>query len=296
MALQLALLLLLSPGAHALTSQASAKPAPDGFLVDQKIALSEFVEPYTETWASFRGVARSVRDFVLRMQPQASPVALLQTTWRGKQEAHPEVGYAYETGYYESSPEITWTHLLMQGCFTVLFVSFCALLYRFLRPMIASPRSEKVKLEAKYPNEFEYRLGDSRNCDPELFCCSFCCLGIRWAETVSDGIFGLMGFWPMFLIFSCLQGFGPLLFGFGYMIWLIMLVVCRQKIRQTYGLEHGNWNTYAEDCCSWFCCPACAGAQEARQLELVIAPQKRHESEQQAPEQHQALPGAVSGL
>jgi len=289
LAVQIALLLLAR--ARALTSKASAKPAPEEVLIDQKIALAEIVAPYTETWTSLRGVARSIREFALRSQPQASSVALFQRL-RAKDALEP----VQQGGMYEEMPNITMTHLLAEGCFFVLIASLTAFLYRYFRPFLLPARDEKVKQEPRYPHEFEYRLGDSRGCDPELICCSFCCLGIRWATTVSGAGLGLMSFWPMFLLFVCIQGFSPLLFGFGYVIWLIMVIVCRQKIRETYGLDHANWWTYTEDCCSWFWCPACAGAQEARQLELVQVPPKSIESEQQAPEQQQGLPYAVSGL
>lgn len=104
--------------------------------------------------------------------------------------------------------------------------------------------------------------------------CAFCCAPLRLADTWNKEPSPLVkSFWSALIIVACLAGLNQLTFGFTGIVLLGICVHLRQKMRQKYGLESGG-STWVFDCCSWFWCPFCTMAQEARQVEFVLPLQK----------------------
>jgi len=99
--------------------------------------------------------------------------------------------------------------------------------------------------------------------------CSWCCAPIRLADTYAKEPFALVnGFWSALILVTCLFGLSQLTFGVTQLIFFCLALHFRQKLRLQYGLESGGM-TWMEDFCTWFWCPCCAVAQEARQVEFV---------------------------
>lgn len=122
-------------------------------------------------------------------------------------------------------------------------------------------------VDSKY---FTFSLFDGFRCDPDwrIFCCSCCCLPIRWADTVSSTHVGWLGFWQAVVLFTVWQ----LAASFTAVCALGLLIVAvhgRQKIRAAYGLQNGDVGSVLFDAWVWCCCAPCATMQEAMQIEFV---------------------------
>jgi len=242
--------------------------------------LLDLATPYTETWKGLQDFAHAAREYtpysrLLRSQAPKPEVSLIQTDI-GKQPHQPNgPGDPHLTRWQRQQPvpEVSKTELFIDGATWVIFSALCALIYHYTRAPPPVAGDDDGRLDTQHKEEFEYRLFDTRGCDLDIVLCSCCCMGIRWAATVSDSRLGpLLAFWPAFFLFTCLQGFSPLLLGFGFPIWMAVMVIYRQKIRSSYGMEHGTCSSYLEDCCIWFCCGCCAAAQEAKQVQNFKAP------------------------
>lgn len=207
------------------------------------------------------------------------PVDLLQQARSGpvmKLIPFPEPS-RYDAGVLRHQP---WSIILF--AFTLHLGLVCAVAYLYRRHQ--SPgKEEKERLQLSADGAargFEYGLCDSKNCleaDFMLCACSFCCMGIRWADTLSLEKFGLVFFWSA-VIFWVLCSFLYEDLGLGY-YWLLFVgaaVYYRHQLRKSFGLEAGTFMIIAEDCFTWLCCCCCATAQEARQVEYV-RPIKKNE-------------------
>lgn len=107
--------------------------------------------------------------------------------------------------------------------------------------------------------------------DQRICVCAWCCLGIRWAETLSREKVKLgIGFWSLFLFCTVCEAFAFL--GISTVVFVLAAVYFRQKLRAAFGLEHGTGATLASDCFAWCCCAPCAAAQEAREVEYLPVP------------------------
>jgi len=105
-------------------------------------------------------------------------------------------------------------------------------------------------------------------------CCSFFCIPLRLADTYSKTPMPISkSFWAALLFVVCLFGLSPLTGGWSSLIFLCVAVYLRQRIRKKYSLEYGGM-TWCGDFLRWFCCPFCAIAQEARQLDFTVPGQK----------------------
>lgn len=60
-----------------------------------------------------------------------------------------------------------------------------------------------------------------------------------------------------------------LTFTISHILFVGIAVYYRQQLREKFGLSSGTWDTILQDCIVWCCCPCCAAAQEARQVERV---------------------------
>jgi len=100
--------------------------------------------------------------------------------------------------------------------------------------------------------------------------CSWCCAPLRLADTYNKDPMPVMkSFWGALIIITCLLGLGQLSFGLTSLVFLCLATHFRQQLRKKYGLESGG-TTCCTDCLSWFFCPFCSMAQEARQVEFVM--------------------------
>jgi len=106
------------------------------------------------------------------------------------------------------------------------------------------------------------------NCFQDKNTClmSFCCSGIRWADTMSMA--GLLGFWVALVIYQLFAGLNAVFpaLGFGVLL-LVMCVYFRQALRTKLDMPRGSVVTVLQDFLFYCCCPCCAIAQEARVVE-----------------------------
>lgn len=144
---------------------------------------------------------------------------------------------------------------------------------------IFSWRSQKGYLERKSEySGFSYGLFSLDHCykggdhHVNVCLCSWCCAPLRIADTWSKEPFAVMtrNFYVTLIVVCLLLGLGPWSGNLSLFIFFCVAVIMRQKMRQQYGMEHGNCSTYFQDCFTWWCCPCCAIAQEARQAEFCI--------------------------
>lgn len=100
---------------------------------------------------------------------------------------------------------------------------------------------------------------------PSLCLMSFLCAPIRWADTMRMA--GLMRFiWALILVVG-LTVLGSLTLGIGLFILVGVCVHCRQRLRDKFDIPNHSWGLYCADILTYVCCPWCAIAQEARQVE-----------------------------
>lgn len=118
--------------------------------------------------------------------------------------------------------------------------------------------------------EWQFGLFQTRGCARDWRIClfSFCCPSARWADTVSRLQPPVMGFLPALFVFSLLSGASALTFGASTVILFLVVVLSRVRIREAYGISHGELGILT-DCLIYCCCAPCAIAQEARQIEYV---------------------------
>jgi len=119
-----------------------------------------------------------------------------------------------------------------------------------------------------------YGLLDEKECwseDMILCTLSCCCPGIQWANNVSNPRIGLLGSFWVALMLASLNSYelNILTHGVCSLVWAVVAVYARQRLRGKYGLESGSLITLGQDIFVWCCCSRCAVAQEARQFEHV---------------------------
>lgn len=155
--------------------------------------------------------------------------------------------------------------VFVEGLTFVVVSTYVAVIYKYTR-VEPPPRQAGVRLKnSRFPDQFEYGLFDTTECDLELAFCSICCWCLRWTDTASSRRFNYTSFWRAFFAFSLLCGFRRVL----WPLWLGLVIIIRQKLRAHYGMQRGDCQTYCEDCLAWTFCSCCAMAQEAKQVELV---------------------------
>lgn len=154
---------------------------------------------------------------------------------------------------------------LIEGLVTGALVLIFAALYRKLREPPKGPG------EIVATNTWHYGLCECGDCGSCLM--SFCCLIVRWADTVSQDKMKTptnlgWSFWPALV--TCvilLNVIGYISAGLSVTVLLGLQVYYRQKIREAFGLE--PWQHLCSDILTWCCCSPCAAHQEARQVEHV---------------------------
>lgn len=158
----------------------------------------------------------------------------------------------------------------------MVFVIACAYIYSACGFRKQAPRDDnsEVKVPARAASDsetFHFAVFDSDGCcgrDSKICFTSFCCMGIRWADTLSYYHVQLgIGFWTLLLIHTLCMGLDMITCDVSGAIFVVFAVCCRQKLRAACRLKHGTMSTCIADCILWsFCCP-CAAAQEAREVE-----------------------------
>jgi len=137
---------------------------------------------------------------------------------------------------------------------------------------------QKELLETVYPSQkhFNFGLCELRHCGgPHATIClpAWCCLPIRWADTMSSvPAHGFYTFFIALLLVVVPLALSPLTVGTAELVFLGICVYHRQKLRDVYGLESHTCKSCCFDCLVWWCCSCCAAAQEARQVEYVKVP------------------------
>lgn len=128
--------------------------------------------------------------------------------------------------------------------------------------------------------EFEFGLFHCSKQSVGICLCSWFCLPIRWAETISSvpkpdyaaakgSQYGLHTFWTALCIFTVPIGFCGLSSGFGFLLFLALAVYYRQTLRAVYDLENYTCRSCCTDALLWTFCGCCAAAQEAMQVQYT---------------------------
>jgi Cys-rich protein (TIGR01571 family) len=100
---------------------------------------------------------------------------------------------------------------------------------------------------------------------PSICICALCCPAIQWADSMH--LAGLLkAHLAMALFFVCMLLNGFTLMGVTeYGIFTaILIVICRQRLREKLGLEKWTAPNVVLDCCYVFFCTCCAISQEAQ--------------------------------
>jgi len=100
-------------------------------------------------------------------------------------------------------------------------------------------------------------------------CFSCLCSPVRWADTASSAKINCMPFWTGVILVTFLNALTAASFYITALMYMFMAANHRQLIRRIYGMPHGTWRTYTEDCCTWMWCSCCATMQEAMEIQYV---------------------------
>lgn len=123
------------------------------------------------------------------------------------------------------------------------------------------------------PRGFTYGLFSLDHCfghHANVCLCAWCCFPLRLADTYSKEPHSLVSsFMKALVAVSCVLALVELSVGMSHLLFIGMAVYFRQQLRKVYSLPNGDCSTFTQDCLTWCCCPFCAAAQEARQVEFV---------------------------
>jgi len=174
----------------------------------------------------------------------------------GQVEGYVKKRFNFWTGvYYFFSMVITWTLL---GLIWVKAIG---------RHKVGYKERERD------PRGFSYGLLSLDHCfghHANVCLCAWCCFPLRLADTYSKEPHSLISsFMKAVVMVSVLLALMELSVGFSHIVFIGMAVYFRQQLRKVYSLPNGTCSTFTEDCLTWWCCPFCAAAQEARQVEFV---------------------------
>jgi len=165
------------------------------------------------------------------------------------------------------NPAFTLLFIFVSSLFWILIVAVIAYFYRGQEVLVAAD-------SAKTDSGFDDWKVSFCGCleTPGICFLSFCCPGIRWAETLSF-VPGLLTFWPAFFIFMIFMNpQNPFWQLFGPLVLLLAAVIgtyYRQQLRNKFGMEAGGLS-WVTDCLLFFCCSCCAIAQEARHVDEAM--------------------------
>lgn len=177
-------------------------------------------------------------------------------------ESEKEFWERYNNAFWEKMIGIA-TYLVQILIVAVVYMQFCK------QSNIPKLPESQVRTE-----EFQFGAFDASDImrDCQMCLCALCCPWVRWADTASAPHISFLAFFPALFITALLASAGTITFGLSIPILLLIVVLCRQRIREAYGLPSGNCAVLSGDCLLWICCPCCAMVQEARQVEYVDMP------------------------
>jgi len=167
-----------------------------------------------------------------------------------------------------ASGNVNSAHAL--GSFAAYSIVIFAAAYIYRKYQSADTAYLCSSSDTKSPG-FSYGLFSPERClsgDKVMCLLSFCCIGIRWADTMHKARL-CCNFWVALSIFTVLSGLSHYTKGFTSLVLMCLVVYCRQGLRQKYHLEHGTVKTCVIDIALWWCCFPLAALQEARQVEYV---------------------------
>lgn len=177
-------------------------------------------------------------------------------------ESEKEFWTRYNKAFWEKMTGIAF-YLAQIFLVAFLYMSFCK--------HSAAPKLPESQVRTE---EFQYGVFDASDLlrDNQICLCALCCPWIRWADTASNPTINFLAFVPALFITALLSSAGTVTFGCSIPILILILVICRQRIRDAYGLPSGTCAILLGDCLLWTCCPCCAIVQESRQVEYVDVP------------------------
>lgn len=181
-------------------------------------------------------------------------------------ESEKEFWDKYNKAFYEKLIGIA-VYLVQIFVVAFLYMNYCK-----------HAAATKVPEREVRTEEFQFGPFDGNDFgrDCQICICALCCPWIRWAETSAAPQIQFLAFLPGLFITAVLASASSVTFGASLLILLIVVLLCRQRIRDIYGLPSGTCQIIFCDCLLWVCCPCCAIAQEARQVEYVDIPMQRH--------------------
>jgi len=155
----------------------------------------------------------------------------------------------------------------------VAFTFFSALCFVGLVLLVAYWYHNEKKFPPSVDGEASTTLEDGAfkygifSCFDDLNTCllSWCCPMIRWADTLR--MMGFMQFWAALGLYLGLRVLDIIAMGCASLVLLAICIYYRQKLRERFGMPHGNCGSIFEDCLTYMCCALCAITQEARQAE-----------------------------
>jgi len=145
----------------------------------------------------------------------------------------------------------------------VLITALVAFLYMKNKPesVVTVPEGDKKE---SLDGDFKHGLFSCFDL-PGLSLFTFCCGGIRWADSMRMmgelTFYSAVGIWLGMLVLGAVTG--------GLFTWVGIAIIgtmYRQKIRAAFNMKSDN-NTTVMDCLGWCCCTCCSIVQEARQVE-----------------------------
>lgn len=155
-------------------------------------------------------------------------------------------------------------HAFLGNLIYVILVLVIAYIYKRYKKETDSSTQEPSE-----GGSFTFGLFDVQGCqtDTQLCLCSFCCPCIRWAETMSSEKVNFLRFWTaMALVLGLHLLSGPTA-GLAALVSLGGAIFFRQRLRDQFGHDPKTAKTIILDILTWCCCPLCAIAQEAREVE-----------------------------
>jgi len=169
----------------------------------------------------------------------------------------------------------TWYRYAVEciGSFAIWFcLMMCAYFccYRYQCPVPekkedaeAGTKVEKIVEDILHGGHFQC-MQDSNIC-----ICSFCCFGLRWADTTS--LAGFLSFWVALFCISVMAFLNAAMMFILFGIFTSTLILYfRHKLRRKLGVEAWTLGTCCIDLVYVCCCPCCAISQEARIVKEAI--------------------------
>jgi Cys-rich protein (TIGR01571 family) len=278
----MALAILFLLGLPALTVSVTAEASSHGLRTDATHVAAESLLVRTERVEQLASVERealAAQQGVINELVSRETLLLKQEADLDKEqkEMSQQLGQLRGSSLFRLDKEIELEKLsiaqkLASGLIWIVFAIISGWIYGYVftyeYPALKNPAAAEPELVG-----FRNGLFTGFRCDPDwrICLCSLICMHARWADTVSSLKVSFMEFWYALLLFSVTMcaPFAVASYGATIVLWLVVVVKARQKIRQVYNMPNGTCGSYISDCCVWLVCPWCAAMQEALEVEFV---------------------------